>query len=134
MDCRKPTVTATTPTNFLRSTRLLVIATVLGCGLATEQSAQAQSYSYSYGNGRVTTESQSGLVHPSGSYIGPGTVSQTARGQYGQGSQVNPGLPRVTMGANVATPGDNMYGANPTRTTVPAPQQQGGKYNGLPSG
>jgi hypothetical protein len=37
------------------------------------------------------------------------------------------------MGANVATPGDNMYGGNPTRVNTPQ-QQQGGIYSSLPSG
>lgn len=89
-------------------------------------------YTYSYGDARVVNSNQGGLVHPSGSYIGPGTVSQSARGVYGTGVQTNPGLPRVNMGANVATPGDNMYGQNPTRVNSGA-QAQRGSNPGLPT-
>ena len=71
-------------------------------------------------------QSQNGLTHPGGTYIGPGTASATARGQYGTGAQNNPNLPRVNMGSTVATPGDNMYGANPTQ--VRQPTQNPGTY------
>jgi hypothetical protein len=72
---------------------------------------------------RVIMQSQNGLGRPSGTYIGPGTTSATARGQYGTGVQNNPNLPRVNMGSTVATPGDNMYGANPTQVRQAAPNQ-----------
>jgi hypothetical protein len=102
--------------------------------LAALPPALAQgSYSYSWGDSRVVNSNQSGLVHPSGSYIGPGTMSQSAKGYYGTGIQTNPGLPRVNMGANVATPGDNMYGNNPTRVAAPAAPMQGGSNPGLPA-
>lgn len=68
-------------------------------------------------------QSQNGLAHPGGTYIGPGTASATARGQYGTGAQNNPNLPRVNMGSTVATPGDNMYGANPTQVNQPGRNQ-----------
>lgn len=73
--------------------------------------AQGTSYNYSYGSSRVVNQNQTGLYHPSGTYIGPGTMSQSARGlpPGGPGSMSNPLLPRVNMGANVRTPGDNLY-------------------------
>jgi hypothetical protein len=76
--------------------------------------------------------SQTGLVRPSGTYIGPGTVSNSARGIYASGAQVNPSLPRVNLGANVATPGDNQYSANPTQVRAPVQQSMGSNPN-LPS-
>jgi hypothetical protein len=96
-------------------------------------SAQGGGYSYSYGDSRVINSTQSGLVHPSGSYIGPGTMSQSAKGVYGLGAQTNPGLPRVNFGANIATPGDNMYGNNPTRVNSGNAMNGGGSNPGLPS-
>jgi hypothetical protein len=96
-------------------------------------SAQGGGYSYSWGGSRVVNSNQSGLVNPSGSYIGPGTMSQSAKGVYGLGAQTNPGLPRVNMGANVATPGDNMYGNNPTRVNSGNSMNGGGSNPGLPS-
>jgi hypothetical protein len=95
--------------------------------------AQGGGYSFSYGGSRVVNSTQSGLVNPSGTYIGPGTMSQSAKGVYGMGVQTNPGLPRVNMGANVATPGDNMYGNNPTRVNSGNAMNGGGSNPGLPS-
>src|SRR5688572_3739700 len=67
-------------------------------------------YNYSYGNGRVVNQTTNGLANPSSSYIGPGTVSQSARGLPAQPlGPSNPGLPNCNMGANVRTPGDNIY-------------------------
>jgi|ERR1700733_6330988 hypothetical protein len=83
-------------------------------------------------NQRTIFQSQTGLVRPSGTYIGPGTMSNSARGVYASGAQVNPSLPRVNLGANVATPGDNQYGPNPTQVRAPAPQNTGSNPN-LPS-
>ena len=96
-------------------------------------SAQGGGYSYSWGDSRVINSNQSGLVHPSGSYIGSGTMSQSAKGFYGLGAQTNPALPRVNMGANVATPGDNMYGNNPTRVNSGNPMNGGGSNPSLPA-
>ncbi len=72
--------------------------------------ALSQNYHANYGGSRVINQNQTGLSNPSGTYIGPGTMSQTARGlpPGGSGAMSNPGLPRVNMGANIRTPGDNM--------------------------
>lgn len=100
----------------------LLLATTLSIAtaawLASIQSGQAQESN----SGRVIMQSQNGLGRPSGTYIGAGQ-SATARGQYGAGAQVNPSLPRVNMGSTVATPGDNMYGANPTQVNQPSRNQ-----------
>ncbi len=69
--------------------------------------AYAQEYHYSYGTSRVVNQNQTGLSNPSSTYIGPGTLSQTARGE-NPNAQPN-GLPQVNMGANIRTPGDNVY-------------------------
>lgn len=71
----------------------------------------AQGYSYNYGDARVVDQRRSGLLSPSATYIGPGTSSQSGRGlpAGAPGSTANPLLPRVNMGANVRTPGDNLY-------------------------
>ena len=89
--------------------RILVFAT------AWALPGSAQNYHYSSGGGRVINQNQTGLANPSGTYIGPGTMSQTARGlpPGGSGAMSNPGLPRVNMGANIRTPGDNMYTQKP---------------------
>jgi hypothetical protein len=80
---------------------LLVTALVLGQSLP----AFAQ-YHYSYGNSRVTNQNQTGLYHPSATYIGCGTMSQSAQGK---SAGVGGALPSVNMGSHVRTPGDNMY-------------------------
>src|SRR5271156_196071 len=101
MDCRKQTVPREITTlkghasaQITRHLFLLIGALALAASSPLATFAQGGGYSYSYGGARVSTDSQSGLARPSGSYIGPGTVSQSARGQYGAGAQVNPGLPR----------------------------------------
>ncbi len=78
----------------------------------------AQSYNYSYGNSRVI-QGGNGLAAPSSSYIGPGTMSQSARGSAPGGAIANPNLPSVNMGANVRTPGDNMYRPKPENNGLP---------------
>ncbi len=120
---------------ILRGASLAAAAAVVTMTCPTVSEAQGGTsggYSYSWGDSRIINGNQSGLTHPSGSYIGPGTMSQSAKGVYGLGAQTNPGLPRVNMGANVATPGDNMYGQNPTRVNSPPPMQ-GGSNPGLPA-
>lgn len=87
-----------------------VLAACIALGLAS--AAQAQQYSYNYGGSRVLIQSQTGLVNPSSTYIGPGTLSKTAQG-LPVGGIANPGLPRVNHGANIGTPGDNMYHGQP---------------------
>ena len=74
------------------------------------QAVFAQSYNYSYGNSRVTTGNGTGLANPSSTYIGAGTMSKSAQGlPSGSGTGTSTGLPPVNMGANIRTPGDNMY-------------------------
>jgi hypothetical protein len=60
------------------------------------------------GNGggtRVIYQSQNGLSAPSSTYIGPGTVSASARG----GAGGNPNLPQASLGSHVGTAGDSTY-------------------------
>ncbi|MGH9552645.1 MAG: hypothetical protein ACRD3W_24915 [Terriglobales bacterium] len=109
---------------------ILIAATV-----SFSQSASAQSYHMNGAGTRVIYQNQTGLMNPSGTYIGSGTMSQSARGLLPGGPQANPNLPRVNMGAHIATPGDNQYGAN--RTTVGqqmvAPPGNSPVSTGLPS-
>jgi hypothetical protein len=79
---------------------LLVVA------LVAQASPALAQYHYSYGNARVTNQSQTGLYTPSSTYIGAGTMSQSAQGK---AAGVGGNLPAVNMGAHVRTPGDNMY-------------------------
>ncbi len=74
--------------------------------LATQALPVFAQYHYSYGDARVTNQNNVGLQDPSGSYIGSGTLSQSAQGK---GAGVGGLLPSVNMGAHVRTPGDNMY-------------------------
>ncbi len=63
-------------------------------------------YHYSHGDSRVVNQNQTGLYHPSATYIGNGTMSQSAQGK---GAGVGGALPAVNMGSHVRTPGDNIY-------------------------
>lgn len=77
--------------------------------------ADAQGYHENYGGTRVIRQNQTGLVGDAGraTYIGVGTMSQTAQGKNPAG---NPNLPGVAMGGTIRTPGDNLYnGANTIR-------------------
>jgi hypothetical protein len=95
----------------------------LGVFLLASPGALAQyEYHYSYGNSRVVQQDETGLAHPSGSYITSGTLSKSAQGAIQTGSQVNPNLPRVNQGSYCGTPGDNMYGAHPIYS--PAEEEQ----------
>jgi hypothetical protein len=88
-------------------------AVILAATLASPVLAQGSyNYHYSSGGARVVNQNNVGLVDPSGTYIGGGTLSQTARGLQVGGAQANPLLPKVPWGANIQTPGDNFYGAN----------------------
>lgn len=88
-------------------------AIIMAATLASPVLAQG-SYNYHFNSGgaRVVNQNNVGLVDPSGTYIGGGTLSQTARGLQVGGAQANPLLPKVPWGANIQTPGDNFYGAN----------------------
>jgi hypothetical protein len=87
-----------------------LVSLVVGL-LAGGQSVFAQGYNYSYGNSRVTSANGTGLANPSSSYITSGTMSRSAQGLTAgiSGQPTNNGLPQVNMGANIRTPGDNMY-------------------------
>jgi hypothetical protein len=92
---------------------LLLFSVLLVCPSAF---AQGVSYNYRYGDSRIINQSETGLSHPSGTYIGPGTFSKSAQGIAEKGSQANPGLPKVNAGGFIGTPGDNLYGDNPIRS------------------
>lgn len=79
---------------------------LLVAGLLASQVPAVAQYHYSYGDSRVTNQSQTGLYRPSGTYIGSGTMSQSAQGK---NAGIGGDLPSVRMGAHVRTPGDNMY-------------------------
>jgi hypothetical protein len=81
----------------------LILAVLLASQAVAPAFAQ---YHYSYGNGRVTNQSQTGLYTPSATYIGSGTLSESAQGKR---AGIGGALPAVNMGAHVRTPGDNMY-------------------------
>lgn len=79
---------------------------ILAVLLASQAVPAFAQYHYSYGNGRVVNQNQTGLYTPSSTYIGAGTISQSAQGKSaGMGGN----LPSVNLGAHVRTPGDNMY-------------------------
>mgnify|MGYP003385210985 CR=1 FL=1 len=75
--------------------------------------AEAQNYHENYGGTRVVRQNQTGLVGDAGrsTYIGVGTMSQTAQGKQVSG---NPALPGVSMGGTIRTPGDNLYNGSNT--------------------
>lgn len=83
----------------------IIAGLVVAASMATSIPAYAQ-YHYSYGTSRVTNQNQTGLFTPSATYIGAGTMSQSAQGK---AAGVGGLLPSVNMGAHVRTPGDNMY-------------------------
>jgi hypothetical protein len=64
-------------------------------------------YHYNYGGSRVVNQGQTGLSNPSSTYIGAGTMSQSARGL--PAGMSSGGLPQTKMGGAVGTPGDNQY-------------------------
>jgi hypothetical protein len=96
--------------------RSLLLSTALLALIACPRSiAQGTNYNYRYGDSRIIMQSETGLTHPSSTYIGPGTISKSAQGVPEMGAQANPGLPKVNSGGFIGTPGDNLYGNNPIR-------------------
>jgi hypothetical protein len=95
---------------------LLLFSALLACPNAI---AQGTNYNYRYGDSRIIIQSETGLTHPSSTYIGPGTISKSAQGLPEAGAQANPGLPKVNAGGFIGTPGDNLYGNNPIRAVEP---------------
>ncbi|CAN5355216.1 hypothetical protein BH10CYA1_BH10CYA1_32920 [soil metagenome] len=90
----------------------LAFVSTLGCLVSLCASGGlAQSYNANGVDSRIIYGGN-GLSTPSGSYIGGGTMSQSARGIQQGGPQANPGLPRVSLGANIGTAGDNQYTDN----------------------
>lgn len=79
---------------------------ILAAILATQTIPAFAQYHYSYGDSRVTNQHQTGLYNPSSTYLGAGTLSQSAQGK---AAGIGGALPSVNMGAHVRTPGDNMY-------------------------
>lgn len=88
----------------MKSKSALTLAFLLSLQAAVP--AFAQNYHQSYGTSRVVNQHQTGLYEPSGTYIGGGTLSQSAQGK---AAGIGGMLPSVNMGAHVRTPGDNMY-------------------------
>jgi hypothetical protein len=84
------------------------IASLLALGVVFAQCAPAfaQAYHKEYGGSRVIMQCQTGLYNPSATYIGSGTLSQSAQGK---SAGVGGSLPAVRMGSTVRTPGDNLY-------------------------
>jgi hypothetical protein len=68
---------------------------------------QNSGYHYSTGSNRVVNQGQLGMPGPSSTYIGPGTMSQTARGMSPNASS----LPTSHWGSVVGTGGDCTYAA-----------------------
>ena len=108
------------------SIRSLASLTVAAVAAASCLPAFAQGYSYNYGGSRVLNQGQTGLIRPSSTYIGPGTMSQSAQGASPQAQQSNnPLLPKVPWGSTVRTPGDNFYqGGAPGKDPTQATKQQ----------
>ena len=106
-----------------------LIAAAFAVLMALPAVAQGSSYNYSYGSSRVI-QGGNGLAAPSGSYIGAGTMSQSARGLQQGGLIPNPALPAVNMGANIRTPGDNQYRPKPVNNGLQ--QTRMGAYVGSP--
>ncbi|MBI2812526.1 MAG: hypothetical protein HYX67_17110 [Candidatus Melainabacteria bacterium] len=106
----------------------LAFISTLGCLVSLCASgASAQSYNANGVDSRIIYGGN-GLSTPSGSYIGGGTMSQSARGIQQGGPQANPGLPRVSLGANIGTAGDNQYTEN--RIGAQQNQQQNRRMQG----
>lgn len=118
----------------------LAFVSTLGCLVSWSlcaSGALAQSYNANGVDSRIIYGGN-GLASPSGSYIGGGTMSASARGISQSGPQANPGLPRVSLGANIGTAGDNQYTDNRIGAQQNAQanrRQQGGNFSApsLPS-
>lgn len=98
-------------TKYMKKTLLTAVAALVCTAAVSPAFAQNSSYNFHYSNGsaRVCNQNQIGLMDPSGTYIGSGTLSKTAQGLQVGGAQANPLLPKVPWGANIQTPGDNFY-------------------------
>lgn len=105
--------------SFLLSTAFLMLLS------SPSAFAQGVNYNYRYGDSRIIIQSETGLSHPSATYIGPGTFSKSAQGIAESGPQANPGLPKVNAGGFIGTPGDNLYGDNPIRAVQPVKRAAG---------
>lgn len=99
--------------------RILTLSLLTTLAIGPSALAQGSNYNYRSGDSRVIIQSETGLANPSSTYIGAGTLSQSARGVINTGAQVNPGLPKVNRGGYLGTPGDNLYGANPIYSRPP---------------
>src|SRR5262245_31959927 len=91
----------------MKSFRVMLVALA---GASCLPAVAQGGYRYGYGGSRVVNQGQTGLYTPSATYIGAGTMSQSARGlPAGTSSGGMSGLPQTKMGATVGTPGDNQY-------------------------
>lgn len=108
----------------------LAFASTLGCLMSfCASGVMAQTYNANGVDSRIIYGGN-GLAAPSGSYIGGGTMSASARGLSQSGPQANPGLPRVPWGANIGTAGDNQYTDNRIGAQQPMQQQRRGGSGG----
>jgi hypothetical protein len=125
----------------MKSDNLILAAALSLLAISFSTRANAQTYHYSWGGTRVVNQGQIGLSNPSGTYIGPGTMSKSAQGAVAP--VTNPNLPNVNMGAHIGRPGDNQYGPNrmfsdqpwqPMQVQQGQPIYQRPASNGLPPG
>lgn len=85
----------------------LFLGALAGCFVLPAQA----DYHYSYGNSKVTRQNQTGLHYADATYIGAGTLSQSAQGKR---AGVGGDLPAVNMGSHVRQPGDCLYDGTQT--------------------
>lgn len=104
------------------NSKLILAFSLIACTTITAASAQVGGYNANGNESRVVYGGN-GLANPSGTYIGGGTMSMSARGVPQGGARANAGLPSVSMGSHVGTAGDNQYTDNPIMT---GQQQTGG--------
>lgn len=105
------------------NSKLFLAFSLIACSSITAASAQVGGYNANGNESRVVYGGN-GLANPSGTYIGGGTMSMSARGVPQGGARANAGLPSVSMGSHVGTAGDNQYTDNPIMTG--SQQQTGG--------
>ncbi len=92
----------------------LMVSSCVALLPASAQNGQGTGlYNQNYGGGRVCKMHQNGLVGDAGraTYIGVGTMSQTAQGKAWNG---NSALPQTNLGGTIRTPGDNLYNGQNT--------------------
>jgi hypothetical protein len=88
-----------------------VASLLLSISVASPAFCQLGGEGYHYGSGgaRVVSQPNRGYNMPGSTSIGPGTMSQSARGITAVGEKVNAGLPTVHWGSTIGTSGDQQY-------------------------